>query len=308
MPGIAYSVRTWSEMIKVSHSVFALPFALIATFLAGRELEGLHRPHAGQLVLIVVCMVAGRSVAMTFNRIVDKEIDAGNPRTAGRPLPAGKLKVRAAYGFLLASAVVFVTACYGFLCFYANRWPILLAGPVLLYLCGYSYTKRFTRWSHFYLGSAIGLSPLAAWLAIHPGSIGVPVVVLSVGVMLWIAGFDIIYACQDVDCDQEQGLFSLPSRVGVGPALWTARLCHLTVVVCLVVLGMTAPLGWLYFVGVVVVAVLLGLENSLVRPNDLSKVNVAFFTVNGLVSVGLGLLAILDIFLVTPGAGLHQAG
>ncbi len=308
MPGMAYSVRTWSEMIKVSHSVFALPFALMATFLAGREIEGLHRPHVGQLVLIVVCMVAGRSVAMTFNRIADKEIDAGNPRTAGRPLPAGKLKVRAAYGFLLASAAVFVTACYAFLHLFANHWPILLAGPVLLYLCGYSYTKRFTKWSHFSLGSAIGVSPLAAWLAIHPGSIGVPAIVLSVAVMLWIAGFDIIYACQDVDHDQKQGLFSLPSRVGVGPALWTARLCHLAVVVCLVVLGVAAPLGWLYFVGVVVVALLLVLENSLVRPDDLSKVNVAFFTVNGVVSVGLGLLAILDIFLVTPGAGLHQAG
>ncbi len=300
MGTVVQSARTWADMVKLSHSVFALPFAVMATFMAGRNIEGLHRPRWGQLALIVICMIAARSVAMTFNRIVDAAIDARNPRTAGRPLPSGKLGARAAMMFLFVASAVFVGGCYCFDRLYDNTWPVLLAGPVLLYLCGYSYTKRFTRWSHFYLGSAIGLSPVAAWIAIHPQSIGWPAVTLTGAVMFWIAGFDVIYACQDVACDRAEGLFSIPSRMGVARALSIARGCHLLVVVLLGLLAWITPLGWVFLVGVGMVAVLLAVENSLVKPDDLSKVNLAFFTMNGLVSVGLGVLAVIDVLVVTP--------
>ena len=179
MNSLVQSFRVWAEMVKFSHSIFALPFALIATFLAGRQIEGRGWPHLGQLGLIIVCMVAARSVAMTFNRIVDARIDARNPRTAERPLPAGRLSTTAAWSMLILAMMTFGIACVGFHWFYGNTWPFMLSGPVLIYLCGYSFTKRFTKWSHFYLGSAIGLSPIAAWLAIHPASLGWPAILLA---------------------------------------------------------------------------------------------------------------------------------
>lgn len=291
------AIRAWVEMVKLVHSVFALPFALIAAFLAGRELEGRHRPYVGQLVLIVLCMVAARSVAMTFNRIVDAEIDARNPRTAGRPLPAGRLSRIAAYAMLVLSAITFGLACLGFHMFYQNTWPILLSGPVLVYLCGYSFTKRFTKWSHFYLGSAIALAPPAAWLAVDPASIGLPALLLTVAVTCWIGGFDIIYACQDIDIDRREGLHSLPSRIGPAKALWIARAAHAIVVAALVALGVVADLGAVYAVGVAVAAVLLIVENALVKPDDFRRVNLAFFTINGVVSLALAAAAIADLLL-----------
>jgi 4-hydroxybenzoate polyprenyltransferase len=291
------AIRVWVEMVKLVHSVFALPFALIAAFLAGRELEGRHRPYVGQLVLIVLCMVAARSVAMTFNRIVDAELDARNPRTAGRPLPAGRLSRIAAYAMLVLSAITFGLACMGFHMFYHNTWPILLSGPVLVYLCGYSFTKRFTKWSHFYLGSAIALAPPAAWLAVDPASIGLPALLLTVSVTCWIGGFDIIYACQDIAIDQREGLHSLPSRIGPAKALWIARAAHAIVVASLVALGVVANLGAVYAVGVAVAAVLLIVENALVKPNDFRRVNLAFFTINGAVSLALAAAAIADLLL-----------
>lgn len=291
------AIRVWVEMVKLVHSVFALPFALIAAFLAGRGLEGRHRPYVGQLVLIVLCMVAARSVAMTFNRIVDAEIDARNPRTAGRPLPAGRLSRIAAYAMLVLSAITFGLACLGFHMFYQNTWPILLSGPVLIYLCGYSFTKRFTKWSHFYLGSAIALAPPAAWLAVDPASIGLPALLLTVAVTCWIGGFDIIYACQDIDIDRREGLHSLPSRIGPAKALWIARAAHAAVIAALVALGVVADLGAVYAVGVAVAAVLLIIENALVKPNDFRRVNLAFFTINGVVSLALAAAAIADLLL-----------
>lgn len=291
------AIRVWIEMVKLVHSVFALPFALIAAFLAGRELEGRHRPYLGQLLLIVLCMVAARSVAMTFNRIVDAEIDARNPRTAGRPLPAGRLSRIAAYAMLVLSAITFGLACLGFHMFYQNTWPILLSGPVLVYLCGYSFTKRFTKWSHFYLGSAIALAPPAAWLAVDPASIGLPALLLTVAVTCWIGGFDIIYACQDIDIDRREGLHSLPSRIGPAKALWIARAAHAVVVAALVALGVVADLGAVYAVGVAVAAVLLIVENALVKPDDFRRVNLAFFTINGVVSLALAAAAIADVLL-----------
>ena len=294
------SVRTWAEMIKLSHSVFALPFALTAAFLAGRNIPGLHRPHWGQLSLIILSMVAARSVAMTFNRIADARIDARNPRTHARPLPAGKLSVTAAWLFLVVCALGFALVCLLFWMCFDNPWPIRLCGPVLVYLCGYSYSKRFTRLSHFYLGSAIAFSPVAAWIAVHPASLGTPAMLLMVAVALWIAGFDIIYACQDLEVDRAEGLHSLPSRLGAGPALWIARICHLFTVVLLTALAGAAGLGWVYLIGVAIVAVLLVVENGLVKPHDFSRVNVAFFTLNGVVSLVLGALAIADILLGAP--------
>ncbi|MHC4236241.1 MAG: UbiA-like polyprenyltransferase, partial [Planctomycetota bacterium] len=260
--GMSTALRTWGEMIKFSHSIFALPFALMAVFLAGRHIAGVGRPVVGQIVLVVVCMVAARSAAMTFNRIVDAAIDARNPRTATRPLPAGKLTLTAAYAFLFLAVVTFGIGCFGFHRFYGNDWPVLLGGPVLVYLCAYSYTKRFSRWSHLFLGSAIALSPVAAWLAIHPTSVGWTAVLLAAAVTFWIAGFDIIYACQDIHVDRRDGLHSLPARLGPAQALWIARMFHWLTVVLLVAVGKTAGLGWIYLSGVVLVAILLAVENS----------------------------------------------
>jgi len=287
-------------MIKFSHSVFALPFALMAAFLAGRHIPGLRRPYAGQVVLVVVCMVAARSVAMTFNRLVDAAIDARNPRTAFRPLPSGRLTRGAAVAFLLLAAVTFGFGSWGFARFYGNLWPMVLSGPVLMYICAYSYTKRFTRWSHLVLGSAIAISPVAAWIAIHPSSLGWTAALLMGAVTLWISGFDIIYACQDIQADRRDGLHSLPSRSGVALALWIARAFHLLTVVLLIAVGLVENLSGIYLLGVGVAALLLLVENALVRSNDFSRVNATFFVVNGMVGLVLGALTLMDILLVRP--------
>ena len=286
-------------MIKFSHSIFALPFALMAAFLAARAAflagDASHRyPAAGQVLLIVACMVTGRSVAMTFNRLVDAALDARNPRTAHRALPAGKIARGRVVFFLVAAATAFVACCAGFWWRDGNVIPVALSVPVLAYLRFYSYTKRFTRWSHFVLGSAIALSPPAALLAIHPASVGWPALALMAAVTLWIAGFDIIYACQDIDFDRVEGLFSLPAGMGPGTALWIARAAHAGTVGLLVLLMPVADLGWLYGIGVGAVAILLLIENALVRADDLSRVNLAFFTVNGIISVVLCVLTITD--------------
>ena len=293
MSAIVANVRTWGEMIKFAHSVFALPFALLATFLAARP----EVPTWGQLGLIVLAMVAARSAAMTFNRIADVRLDALNPRTAGRALPSGVISARAAWSFFAAACAAFAVACGGFWLVYANPWPVILCGPVIVLLCLYSYTKRFTRWSHLALGAAIAMSPVAAWVAISPQTLGSAAWLLMLAVAVWIAGFDIIYACQDVDFDQQAGLHSLPARLGIAKALWLARALHVVTVGALVAVGIMTGLGVLYFAGVGCVALLLIIENALVSPRDLSRVNVAFFTVNGIVGVLLGVLGVLDIVL-----------
>lgn len=289
-------------MVKFSHSVFSLPFALMAAFLAARAAHAAgDAPHPwpslAQAALIVGCMVTARSAAMTFNRIVDARIDARNPRTAGRALPAGTISRRQANLFLGAASALFVALCGGFWLLDGNRIPLALSMPVLIYLCFYSYTKRFTRWSHFVLGSAIAFSPVAAWLAIHPESAGWPAVVLMAAVTGWIGGFDIIYACQDLAFDRAAGLHSLPARLGAARALWLARSAHAATIILLLVLGKLADLGGLYHLGVAVVAVLLTVENALVRADDFSRVNLAFFTINGIVSVVLAALTIADLLL-----------
>ncbi|MBK8271245.1 MAG: UbiA family prenyltransferase [Planctomycetes bacterium] len=287
------TLRTWGDMIKFSHSVFALPFALVATFLAGRNMPG-GTPTLFQFALIVICMVAARSFAMTFNRIADAKIDARNPRTESRPIPAGKITTKQAWSFLQISGLVFLAGCAGFFLLYGNEWPLLLAVPTLALLAGYSYAKRFTLFAHFVLGAAIAFAPTAAWLAIHPATLGLPAILLTGAVLSWIAGFDIIYACQDTEIDRRDGLHSIPSKFGIARALWISRASHVITAALLVVLGLVVGLGWLYWAGLGVTALLLAFEQSLVRHNDLSKVNMAFFTVNGVVSLLFGLTTIID--------------
>ena len=289
------AVRTWGEMIKFSHSIFALPFAISAMMLAARSLpDGL--PAWGQIGLIVLCMVAARSFAMTFNRIADAAIDARNPRTANRPIPAGRITSVQAWAFTIASAALFVPSCAMFLR-YEKRWPLPLAAPVLMLLAFYSYAKRFTAAAHLVLGVAIGFAPFAAWIAINPATLGWPAILLSAAVALWIAGFDLIYACQDVDVDRREGLFSIPARFGPAAALRLSRALHFATVALLIALGRIEHLGWIYFTGVAAVAILLTVEQSLVRPDDLSRVNLAFFTINGVVSILFAITGVTDLLI-----------
>ncbi len=266
-------------MIKFEHSVFALPFALTGAMLAWR-MQGFPREGAAEkLIWIVVAMVTARSAAMAFNRLLDAEIDGANPRTKGREIPAGKLSKRFTWGFLFAMSFgfVFAAAALGPLCFY-------LSLPALMILFFYSFTKRFTHYSHLVLGFALGVAPAAAWIAVT-GSLDPRILWLTAAVTFWTAGFDIIYACQDVDFDRSAGLYSLPKRFGVPGALMISRGLHGLMLSCLVLLVMGFGLGRLSWAAVVGVAALLLYEHSLVKPNDLSRVNAAFFTVNGYVSV-----------------------
>jgi 4-hydroxybenzoate polyprenyltransferase len=243
-------------------------------------------------------MVAARSFAMTYNRIADAAIDARNPRTASRPLPAGRITTRQAWLFLLAGAALFVTACTAFLLGYGNPWPLYLAVPTLALLAGYSHTKRVTILSHFALGATIALAPVAAWIAIHPASLGLVAVILAAATLFWITGFDIIYACQDVETDRRDGLFSIPAHLGIGRALLVSRGCHVLTVALLAALGVAAGLGWIYAAGVVAATGLLATEQAVVRADDLSRVNLAFFTINGCISLLFGAATIADLLLL----------
>ena len=278
-------------MIRFSHTVFALPFALLSTFLAAGGV-----PAAGKLLLILVCMVTARTVAMAANRLLDARLDALNPRTAGRAIPSGKLPTSFYSAVLATCGLAFVAATAGFWFAYANPRPLVLAIPVLLFLCGYPLLKRFTRLCHYYLGAALALAPVCAWIAVT-GSIAPPPLWMAAAVLCWTAGFDIIYACQDYQSDLECGVFSVPAKIGVGPALWVSRLTHAVCVAMLVALGFSsAHLGALYFTGVAAAILLLVVEHGLVKPTDLSKVNLAFFTFNGIISLLLGTLGIVDVF------------
>jgi len=296
MSSLASTTRTWGEMIKFSHSIFALPFALIATFMASRALPG-GWPRLGQLALIVLCMVSARSFAMTFNRLADAAIDARNPRTAGRPIPAGKIEIRSARLFLWGTGTLFVLSCGGFFVFYRNVLPLALAVPTLACLAGYSYAKRFTSAAHFILGGVIGFAPAAAWIAIDPASINLSTAWLTLAVLTWIAGFDIIYACQDYEVDRREGLFSIPAKLGIARALWISRTCHLITLLSLWQLGAHSGADTLYWIGLGLTGVLLTAEQSVVRANDLSRVNLAFFTLNGCVSVLFAILSIADLLI-----------
>ena len=291
------------EMIRFSHTLFALPFALLAALMAWKAGQGdpTARPFGlRELAGILLCMVTARSAAMAFNRLADRRLDAINPRTAARHLPAGVLSVPAVAIFAGVCCLGFVLST---LLFLPNRLPILLAVPVLLFLLSYSYTKRFTAAAHFWLGAALMLAPVSAWIAIrgeqvtaNPADLAAPLV-LGGAVLLWVAGFDIIYACQDVDFDIREKLHSLPARLGVPAALRLAALCHLGTVLLLVALPVVYPqLGLIYVCGIVGVALLLAYEHYLVRPDDLARVNVAFFNVNAVISLGLLAIGALDLW------------
>jgi 4-hydroxybenzoate polyprenyltransferase len=270
-------IRTVLEMIKFEHSVFALPFALVGALLAARADGGL--PTWRQILWIVVAMIGARSAAMTINRIADIEFDRRNPRTANRALPAGTLSVAFAWAFtILASAVLIVAA------WQLNLLALELSPVALAILFLYSYTKRFTAWSHFVLGFCLGISPAAAWIAIR-GSLDWRMLILCAAVTLWVGGFDVLYACQDVDFDRAEGLHSIPKKFGIVGALQIARAMHLAMVALLIWLATAFHLAWPAWVGIAVVALLLGYEHSLVKPNDLSKMNAAFFAVNGYISL-----------------------
>src|SRR5688572_12747294 len=273
---IADRLRLLALDIKISHTVFAMPWAVLAAFLAA---GGMPRP--GQLLLILACMVTARTVAMAANRLLDANLDKLNPRTARRAIPSGVLS-RSFYTFtLFACAAAFVTATAGFYLLYGNVWPVALSVPVLLFLCGYPLLKRFTRLCHYYLGAALALAPICAWVAIA-GTLAAPPLWMAAAVLCWTAGFDIIYACQDYESDRATGVFSVPARLGIGPALWVARLTHAVCVAMLVALGFSTPLlGMLYWIGVGVATLLLIVEHAIVKPTDLSKVGLAFFTING---------------------------
>lgn len=298
-------------MIRFSHTIFALPFALLAAVMAwaapvgGDAAIDFRWVH---LVAIVVCMVGARSAAMAFNRLVDRSIDGENPRTAGRHLPAGKLTVRSVWLFTLVSSLVFFA---GNAMFLPNYLPLVLSVPVLLILLGYSYAKRFTALAHFWLGVALMLAPVCAWIAIRgliviesPEDVA-PAMILGLAVLFWVAGFDMIYACQDFEYDREKKLNSVPVMLGIKGALRLAAVCHGVMLVMLVLLPMLSRwcgpdlgLGWVYGTAVVVVAGLLVYEHWIVSEEDLTRVNIAFFNVNSVVSLGLLGAGMIDLLWV----------
>jgi 4-hydroxybenzoate polyprenyltransferase len=268
------SIGTTLEMIKWEHSIFALPFALTAAVLAA---GGWPRP--AQLLWIIVCMVSARTAAMAFNRWADASLDAANPRTAGRAIPSGALSRSFVGGFtLVASAVFLISAAQ------LNRLTLLLAPAALLIVLAYSYTKRFTRWSHLFLGLALGVAPSSAWIAVR-GSLDPRILVLSGAVLCWVAGFDVFYACQDAEHDRQCGLQSIPAALGIPRAFLLARLLHLAMLALLVWLVHLFALGAIAVLGIVLVASLLLYEHAIVSPTNLSRINAAFFTMNGVISI-----------------------
>ncbi|MBZ5591419.1 MAG: putative 4-hydroxybenzoate polyprenyltransferase [Acidobacteriia bacterium] len=285
-------VRLTLEMIKFEHSVFALPFALTGALLAirGSGLGG--SVMWAKIVWIAVAMVGARSAAMAFNRLVDAEIDARNPRTKTRHIPAGLLSATFGWGFVAVASMVFIYAAreLNSLCF--RLAPVAL-GVVFFY----SFTKRFTTFAHLVLGFSLGIAPTAAWIAVR-GSLDPHILWLTAAVMFWTAGFDIIYSCQDYEFDSDQGLFSLPRRIGIAGALRVSQLLHILMIVCLLALVHDLDLGPLSLAGIVAVGLLLAYEHSLVKPDDLSRVNAAFFTMNGWVSVLFFVFWAADIFLM----------
>jgi 4-hydroxybenzoate polyprenyltransferase len=342
---VLQTIRHFLSLVRFSHTLFALPFALLAALMAWR-LQAIQRPPVSfdpydastyssqaagvdvfvhdtyvgiggfripwdwtgpgkfairwqELVGILLGMIFARSAAMAFNRLADRKLDATNPRTAGRHLPAGVLSVSQVTLFALACVFAFIAST---LLFLPNRLPLYLSIPVLLFLLGYSYAKRFTSLAHFWLGAALAMSPVAAWIAIRgetvlqaPSDL-LPALVLGAAVMAWVAGFDVIYACQDFAHDSQAGLHSIPVRLGVAGALRLAAACHFATIVLLACLPLAyPPLGAIWCAGVAAVAALLIYEHALVRPNDLARVNTAFFNVNAVISLGLLLVGGLDL-------------
>jgi len=286
MPGLWSRTRTTLEMIKWEHSIFALPFALTAMLLAARGL-----PPARTVVWILIAMIAARSAAMAFNRWADAKLDAANPRTRTRAIPAGLLTRRFVLGFTVLAVVIFELAAAEL-----NRLTLILSPVVLLVLLGYSYLKRFARWSHLGLGLALGLAPSAAWIAVR-GSLDPRILILTAAVTLWAGGFDVLYACQDCEHDRAASLHSLPQANGIPAAFFAARAMHLAMIVLLVwfcVVFQMHIFGWL---GIAAVALLLAYEHSLVSPGDLTRLNAAFFTMNGVIATVFLAFVAVDLWL-----------
>jgi len=273
-------------MIKIEHSVFALPFAYIGAFLAARGWPGFYT-----MIVLTVAMVAIRSFAMAFNRYADLDIDRENPRTQDRPLVTGELSKRFTIAFLVGSATLFVGAC-------ALMNPFCLSlSPVALGLSAfYSYCKRFTHWCHFVLGATLGLAPVAGWISVDP-VITLPAVLYFCGVTMWVAGFDLLYACQDAAFDRTRGLYSIPARLGAPAALGISTVSHMATAAFFLLAGWAAGLNWLYFVVASGVGLILMAEHLLVKTDDMSRVNVAFFTMNGVIAIVLFAGVVLDLFL-----------
>src|SRR5215469_10547590 len=279
-----HNVRVSLEMIKWEHSVFALPFALCGAMLAAGGW-----PSPWQLLWIVIAMVSARSAAMAFNRYADAEIDAANPRTQSRAVPAGILSKQFVGLFVIAASAIFIVAAA-----MLNRLSLLLSPLALGIILLYSYTKRLTRWSHLVLGLALGVAPAAAWIAVR-GSLDLRILLLTGVVTFWVGGFDVLYACQDYEFDNTFGLHSLPRHYGISRALLISRLMHLVMLLLLIGLVAAFGLGKLAIIGVIVVALLLTYEHSLVSPRDLSKLNSAFFTMNGVIAVVLFVFVAADL-------------
>jgi 4-hydroxybenzoate polyprenyltransferase len=278
------------QLIRFSHTIFALPFALLGAVLAWAQPDTVFRWR--DLLGILICMATARSAAMAFNRLVDRRIDGLNPRTAGRHLPAGLLSVRGVTLFTVASSVLFVAATVIFL---PKTLPLMLSVPVLLFLLGYSLAKRFTSLCHYWLSAALMLSPIAAWIAVRDELSLIPASLGAV-IFFWVGGFDILYACQDADFDRSARLHSIPARFGVGRALRIALASHVITIAMLLGVWQIAGLGWIFLAGVVVIAMLLLYEHSLVSASDLTRVNVAFFQVNAVVSFGVLAAGCLDLW------------
>ena len=280
------NLRVTLEMIKWEHSIFALPFALCGAMLAASGVPG-----SRQLVWIVVAMISARSAAMAFNRVADAAIDAANPRTQTRALPAGTLTPAFVTSFVVVSCAIFVFAAAQL-----NRLSLILSPVALAILLLYSYSKRVTRWSHLVLGFALGIAPAAAWIAVR-GSLDFRILLLTAAVTFWVAGFDVLYACQDYEFDRNAGLHSIPRYFGVRGALTIARIFHVVMLLLLIAFVLSFGLGKLAVSGVIAVALLLAYEHSLVSPADLSKLNAAFFTMNGVISVVFFLFVAADVLL-----------
>ena len=275
MTSIWQKLKTTLAMIKFEHTLFALPFAFLGAILAANGL-----PTWRQMLWITVAMVGARSAAMTFNRIVDRDIDAKNPRTANRELPSGKLSVGFAWVFLYVAIGVFLLASYSL------NWLTFALSPVALVCAlGYSYAKRFTSFAHFLLGLALAISPSAAWIAVRGNLMDEVPILMSLFVLIWTAGFDVLYACQDFEYDRKAGLRSIPARFGIKNALWIARLFHFQAFIVLLILWFATGMAWLALTGVVLIGALFFYQHTLVRANDLSRMNAAFFTTNAFVSI-----------------------
>lgn len=280
-------VVDFGRMIKFSHTIFALPFALTSFIVSGREFP----LTLSKLFWIIVAMAGARSAAMGFNRIVDARYDAKNPRTISREIPRGVITQSQAWIFVIIASAALVLASY-----FLNPLCFILSPVALFFVLFYSLTKRFTATAHIFLGIALGIAPLGAWIAMS-GQWDWTAFTLGCAVLAWVSGFDIIYACQDYEFDRSEGLFSIPGRFGIANALWISRFLHVIAIFLLIYVGFHWEMGWIYFTGVIIIGALLVYEQSLVQANDLSKVNIAFMNMNGIISITYFVFTAVDIYL-----------